>query len=261
MEKQKGAWNTGYVKYDGNIYLFVNIGIPGRTGHDYANTWEDSDLIWYAKTDTHKNQPLIKEMINNTTNVFILTRTKNRAPFNYKGSATCIKFEDTVPIKITWRLTSNDIESKPEDIDPDLVWKMLKEAPNDITKEYITLLKRVRQGQNRLRNNLLYQYSNKCCVTGYGVTEVLKACHIEEHRIGGLNDSKNALLLRSDIHDLWDKNLIGFHPTTLAVHIKDELKETDYSFLDGQKIAPRKDGSRPDEQLLEKRWEAFNKVK
>jgi len=186
----------------------------------------------------------------------------NRAPFIYRGSATCIKFEDTVPIKIIWRLTPDKtIESKSELIDPDLAWEVLKEAPNDITIKYITLLKRIRQGQNGLRNNLLYQYNNKCCITRCSVTEVLNACHIEPHKIAGLNDSKNALLLRSDIHDLWDMNLIGFHPTTLAVHIKDELKETDYSFLDGQKIAPGKDRSHPDKQLLEKRREVFNKAK
>jgi len=31
--KRGGIWDTGYAQFEGNFYLFANIGIPGRTGH------------------------------------------------------------------------------------------------------------------------------------------------------------------------------------------------------------------------------------
>ena len=32
-----GDWDTGYVRFNNNLIIFMNIGIPGRTGHDFPN--------------------------------------------------------------------------------------------------------------------------------------------------------------------------------------------------------------------------------
>ena len=32
-----GNWDTGYVSVEDNLIIFMNIGVQGRTGHDFDN--------------------------------------------------------------------------------------------------------------------------------------------------------------------------------------------------------------------------------
>ena len=32
-----GNWDTGYARHENEWFIFCNVGIMGRTGHDYAN--------------------------------------------------------------------------------------------------------------------------------------------------------------------------------------------------------------------------------
>ncbi|PWV45792.1 HNH endonuclease [Chitinophaga sp. S165] len=382
IEKRKGPWNTGYVKHNDTVFLFVNIGNAGRTGHNYANKWEEGNLIWYGKTDSHQGQALIQTMIDGICNVLVFTRTEDRSPYTYKGIAHYISHENTTPICITWKVIPDIPPKKAPFINIPLAWEIFienaglaaktkepfyspldgeeycvqstfdnkvwlervsaarrnnlqppfpkesftyerfikcskkfnltdgkapkttidntvlyettfveflpllewdtenkniifspyadsemekleipgtsfEEAPNDILLQQINLLKRSRKGQRHLKKNLLIQYNNKCCVTACDVEAALHACHIQPHRINGDNDSKNALLLRADIHVLWDKNLIGIHPKTLEIHIASKLKSSHYAFLVGKKLAIRKDLMQPSEKLLKVRWSEF----
>ncbi|GKR04431.1 hypothetical protein KAM472_41740 [Aeromonas caviae] len=50
-----GDWLNGYHRHGEDYYIFCNIGVPGRTGHDYDNHWEGEKLIWYLIT--HDPQP------------------------------------------------------------------------------------------------------------------------------------------------------------------------------------------------------------
>ena len=39
-DTQGGQWVAGIVEHDGEFLIFANVGVPGRTGHDYPNRWE-----------------------------------------------------------------------------------------------------------------------------------------------------------------------------------------------------------------------------
>ena len=54
-----GNWATGYDRIGNNLIVFMNIGIPGRTGHDFANYYdpETQTWIWYGKPRSHSGQP------------------------------------------------------------------------------------------------------------------------------------------------------------------------------------------------------------
>ena len=108
IEKQKGAWDTGYREYEGNIYIFANVGIPGRTGSDYNNLWDGDLFHWEAKTNSNINQPLIRKMIadNPSYDIHLFTRTDNSLPFTYEGSVTAKEFAETIPVKIIWSFKS-----------------------------------------------------------------------------------------------------------------------------------------------------------
>ena len=61
-----------------------------------------------------------------------------------------------------------------------------------------------RQGQPDFRKKLMKAYDESCCVTKCKVVELLEAAHIDPHSDGGDYSEDNGLLLRSDIHTLFD---------------------------------------------------------
>lgn len=104
--QQKGSWDTGYREYEGNIFLFSNIGVPGRTGDDYNNYWEGEDFIWEAKSNSKLAQPMIQKMVNPglVNNIFLFTRTDNKDDYTYQGTVIVKEFKDTTPVKIIWKV-------------------------------------------------------------------------------------------------------------------------------------------------------------
>lgn len=97
--RKGGTWMTGYSRWDDSIYVFCNVGIPGRTGHEYANRWFGKDLVWYGKTGTTSDQPMIRDMLSGETKVHIFWRASNRAPFTYAGLGRAVAVREGPPSK------------------------------------------------------------------------------------------------------------------------------------------------------------------
>lgn len=114
-----GSWDTGYNKYKDDWFLFCNIGIPGRTGHDYENEFIGDDLKWFGKTGSKLAQPSIQSMLKPKGQIYIFTRTDQTGPFTYAGAGVAIRAENTTPVQIIWRLTDTDevgLERLPEEV-------------------------------------------------------------------------------------------------------------------------------------------------
>ena len=103
------AVDTGYREYEGNIFIFANVSVPGRTGHDYNNYWDGELFFWEAKTTSNINQPLIKMMLspNHDQSNFLFTRTNDKEPFTFEGKVTAGSFKDSTPVSIVWQLDEN----------------------------------------------------------------------------------------------------------------------------------------------------------
>ena len=71
---------------------------------------------------------------------------------------------------------------------------------------------RERRRQERFRDLLRARHGNRCLVTGCAVLAVLEAAHIKPYRGEDDNHPENALLLRSDVHTLFDLDLLGIEP-------------------------------------------------
>lgn len=100
-----GVYSNGYFKFNNNYYIFTNIGVEGRTGHDYDNKFlENGDLFWYAKTNTKIHQNQMQELINSQYQVHIFYREENRDDFTYAGLGKVVSYQDTSPVQITWQL-------------------------------------------------------------------------------------------------------------------------------------------------------------
>ena len=67
-----------------------------------------------------------------------------------------------------------------------------------------------RLGQSVFRINVMRAYNFVCALTGNGVTQVLDAAHIRPFSDGGSHSIQNGLLLRKDIHSLFDAGLVAF---------------------------------------------------
>lgn len=81
--------------------------------------------------------------------------------------------------------------------------------------ELQTVIRRIllRRGQPQFRNRLLQAYAGRCAVTDVDVPEVLEAAHIRSHAEGGTMATSNGLLLRADIHTMFDLRLIAIGTT------------------------------------------------
>lgn len=104
IEKQKGNWNTGYREYEGEYYIFVNLSVAGRTGHDYDNHWEENVLCWYGKNGSKIKQASIKGLLDSNIKKHIFTRTNSKdVKFKYEGLGIVDRYKDTTPVTIYWR--------------------------------------------------------------------------------------------------------------------------------------------------------------
>src|SRR5690606_14516906 len=76
---------------------------------------------------------------------------------------------------------------------------------------------KARRGQQKFRESLCKRYNNTCVVTGCKILDILEAAHIMPYRGKKDNHPSNGLLLRADIHTLFDLDLIGIDPKSLLV--------------------------------------------
>ncbi|HEX8915230.1 MAG TPA: HNH endonuclease [Humisphaera sp.] len=67
------------------------------------------------------------------------------------------------------------------------------------------------------------------------------------------NQVGNWLLLRADLHTLFDLGLMRVDPDALRVVLADALRGTDYWQYHGAALRPRRDGSQPDVDRLRHR--------
>lgn len=102
-ERRKGGnWTTGYDRWAGEFFVFCNIGVAGRSGHDYANRWDGKVLHWFAKNRDRLGRPSIEALISGNEPVHIFWRGKDRAAFTYAGLATALEAYDQSPVAVVW---------------------------------------------------------------------------------------------------------------------------------------------------------------
>ncbi len=106
------------------------------------------------------------------------------------------------------------------------------EDSRDKTQRSIVL----RRGQPDFRNALMEAYGARCAITGCEVRDVLEAAHIYPYRGENTNHVQNGLLLRADIHTLFDLGKISIDPDRLTVILDPALMSSDYAKLHGKKI-------------------------
>lgn len=132
-------------------------------------------------------------------------------------------------------------------------------VPNDEDRRKTVLRQlKMRRGQSKFREQLVDRYGGRCLVSGCSLLVLIEAAHISPYRGDDDNHPENGLLLRPDIHTLFDLDLLGIHPGTLEIYVHPELElEVEYMQFVGKKL--RCGEKRPSTEALQSRWEAFEK--
>ncbi len=115
---------------------------------------------------------------------------------------------------------------------------------------------RLRRGDEDFRQKLFLRYRPRCMVSGCGILGLIEAAYILPRTQFRLGRPGNGLLLRSDLHTLFDLNHIGINPEDLRVVLHPKLAGTEYQQFAGVKLAtPGAKG--PSARALDLRWRDF----
>jgi putative restriction endonuclease len=118
---------------------------------------------------------------------------------------------------------------------------------------------RPRLGQGAFRVMVTDTYERRCAVTREKALPVLEAAHIQPVARGGQHELPNGLLLRSDVHRLYDKGYVTVTPDLVfrvSRRLKTDFHNGEHYFqLDGSPIwTPRSEDAQPAPAALE--WHA-----
>ncbi|MFM6249177.1 MAG: HNH endonuclease, partial [Dolichospermum sp.] len=93
-----------------------------------------------------------------------------------------------------------------------------------------------REGQQEFKEELKETYGYRCLISGCDIEQIIEAAHIIPYSKIESHDVANGLLLRVDLHRLFDAHLIAIHPITRKVLISEQIAK-DYQDIRGIKIA------------------------
>jgi len=116
---------------------------------------------------------------------------------------------------------------------------------------------KARRGQIEFRTALIMRYGGQCVISGCSVLDVLEAAHIKPYRGEPDNHLDNGLLLRSDLHTLFDADLLGIEPETLTVLVHPSLMQSEYAIYNDESL--RCGDKRPSGAALKIRFEDFKR--
>lgn len=136
------------------------------------------------------------------------------------------------------------------------VWDVRRDGEFDLQKAtaYELTKRLARPGQQRFRSEALALWDHSCAVSGLSIDTALEAAHIVPHSSSGEMSARNSIILRADLHRLFDANLMAIDPDTLevALHMK---AEEEYAKFKGEHIWLPDNG--PKAKDFEERWQRF----
>lgn len=127
--------------------------------------------------------------------------------------------------------------------------------PDDVQLRAIT----IRRGQGKFREQLLAAYRRTCAISGCKIVDLLEAAHIRPHAEEPNYSVTNGLLLRADLHTLFDLGLLAVD-TKRRIRLAPSLLFSEYKIYDGRELRqPEYPSEMPSSEALERHYTAFQK--
>jgi putative restriction endonuclease len=113
-----------------------------------------------------------------------------------------------------------------------------------------------RLGQRSFQAVVLDAYHRRCAITGTHIPPVLQAAHIRPVTSGGQHRLDNGLLLRSDVHTLFDRGYLGIDPRyrlLVSPRLRQDFSNGDQYYAQAGKVVDLPDHrvDRPGPEFLE----------
>ncbi|WP_081435036.1 HNH endonuclease signature motif containing protein [Nitrobacter hamburgensis] len=110
-----------------------------------------------------------------------------------------------------------------------------------------------------MRERLLEVYNAECAITGTRVVATLQAAHIFPYRGVETNSVRNGILLRADIHNLFDLGLIQIEAGSFKILLSPDRLQSPYAKWHEQTLRlPSRKHQRPSGAALEERFRYFS---
>jgi hypothetical protein len=236
IEDGKDQPSYAYEHHVGNgVYIYLK---KTKTNEDKPNT---SPIVIHPENDKLKKKI---EAIEGLSSTWKPSKNSSYREFpKYNGNKSKYGFDlDSVSeesfIKLIKLISDNELHidiPKSPVIKSSSTDKMASEEVMVVDEVTLRAIKS-RRGQPKFRKSLLSAFNNTCCITGSTIISVLEAAHVISHSDETNYKVTNGLLLRADMHTLFDLNMIGIDQHGV-VQISDELKESEYSEYQGVIIA------------------------
>jgi hypothetical protein len=146
------------------------------------------------------------------------------------------------------------------------VWTKEPTSPGELAfrRRRTTVEVFLRRGQVEFRRKLDLMYGSKCCISGCTVSWALEAAHIVPYKDSQSDAACNGLLLRSDLHALFDAGHLAIDPDSKRVWLSAEAQGwKEYGDLHGSAVLaspqPGFENDAPNAGALRKRYERFLK--
>ena len=119
------------------------------------------------------------------------------------------------------------------------------EAGQEIARQRMLAEQSARPAQQEFSTMLRQNYQGRCAITECSTSVALEAAHIRVQKGVDDNSPENGLLLRADIHALFDALLITLSEDGARVEVSDALTDPSYAFLRNAMILQPVTGCRP----------------
>ncbi len=190
--------------------------------------------------------------------------TFNR-PRDMLSGVAILKFESPDRTKLTdasWRSSAKKSPKKKSlrsftfDLPPPAPYKRQAALKSKVEK-----LVQERPGQVKFRRTLKAAYENTCCFSGCPVDGALEGAHIDPYRNAASDNPTNGLLLRRDLHALFDAHVISVDPKTMKIHVSQLARAyAGYASLHLKQVGrPAPESYSPDLTALHRHWKLFLK--
>jgi len=114
-----------------------------------------------------------------------------------------------------------------------------------------------RPKQAKFREKLLELYQGQCAISGCTVLEAIDAAHVVGVDGAGEDVNSNGLILRADLHRIFDRHLLAIDPKSGAVRFHSSCM-SNYAAFEGQVIQLPAGG--PALKQFSTRWQGFSKI-
>jgi len=252
--------NTGIFVPKGHESIWVFITVQKRPGMtDYADRLDGDTLFMEGQTKHRTDKHLIEHKRDGREVVVFYREKKDERPdysFRFEGVFRYVLHKpggEGQPSSFVLKRVKASTDELAATTEALQEKGAFDAADDQDARARILSAIAVRRGQAQFRAALVAAYHGRCAISGCDADAALEAAHIRPYRGKHTHHVQNGILLRADLHTLFDRGLITINPETLKVEVAPQLISTVYKEIAGRTITrPDAAGERPDKDAL--RW-------